>query len=847
MAEFDPYRKWLGIPEGSRPPTHYQLLGISPDERDQDVVDAACLRQSAFVRNFQTGQHAEHATRILTEIAAAKVCLSDVLRRAAYDLELKRKQPSTAASPDSSASLARPSPRATAPGRSSGDSATFARRSQSTPTPPAPQAAPPRAAPETPPSQGVAYTGYNNTGYNNTAYSAPGYTSPGYGAPGYTAPGYTAPLGPLDTLGPLNQTWPAMTQSVVPGRMPKYMAPRRRGFRLEVWHVAVVGGVAIVLMMIVVGMLVSRGGSSAPVIADGVEPIDPGATQPSSPMPEAPGTRASTATTSGQSTESANAGARNPSTGAATTVGASASDANQSASSGAPTSAPTSAPTASPASSPMPPSRYASLRMPPIEWGGEAGPLTIANENEATPVVSRGGDFLALDNEVWEVSSGKRIGRCGPAGTGSQRAAISPDGRTFANAADSYTDRINVYGVSDGNRIWTLVFKYGKADLAFLEFADNEHLVSIWRGSTENRVQLWKFATGKAVAEMDLDRFEGKCAALSPNGEQIAIAFERNVQVFDLRKRKLLATAVRDGSQSLLGCDGLCFSPDGQEIAAVCLNGGRILAWSGDTEQTYDHAPDGRIRGARSGADYRGPAIAYLPDGSGWLLYGHTLYDRKRQQPAIQILSTPSPTARHVLLAGNRLLVMRGNGLSSELADLNLPWERFERARQARKDSNDGRPSIGLTLTASVPADAQDSLRSRLARRLDAVGYRVGTAETGELRAVYTERTDRRQITEVEPGDISQFGVVRQPRVITRTVQVPVGVMELSLIAPDGKTVLWRDTARAEGDIPAGRSSVSLRTALDNIGPALSWIMVPLLIPTDDELLSLPVVLDISR
>ena len=28
---FDSYHKWLGIPEGHRPPTHYQLLGISPD------------------------------------------------------------------------------------------------------------------------------------------------------------------------------------------------------------------------------------------------------------------------------------------------------------------------------------------------------------------------------------------------------------------------------------------------------------------------------------------------------------------------------------------------------------------------------------------------------------------------------------------------------------------------------------------------------------------------------------------------------------------------------------------------------------------------------------------------
>ena len=35
MADnFDPYRKWLGIPAGSRPPSHYQVLGIDPGERD---------------------------------------------------------------------------------------------------------------------------------------------------------------------------------------------------------------------------------------------------------------------------------------------------------------------------------------------------------------------------------------------------------------------------------------------------------------------------------------------------------------------------------------------------------------------------------------------------------------------------------------------------------------------------------------------------------------------------------------------------------------------------------------------------------------------------------------------
>lgn len=90
---FDPYRKWLGIPEDQRPPTHYQLLGISPDERDLDVIEAAVLRQSSFVRNFQTGPHAEAATQLLNEISAARLCLVNPQKRAKYDADLGRRQP----------------------------------------------------------------------------------------------------------------------------------------------------------------------------------------------------------------------------------------------------------------------------------------------------------------------------------------------------------------------------------------------------------------------------------------------------------------------------------------------------------------------------------------------------------------------------------------------------------------------------------------------------------------------------------------------------------------------------------------------------------------------------------
>ena len=90
---FDPYHKWLGIPKVSRPPTHYQLLAITRGETDKDVINSASVQRTAYVRNFQSGKYATDATKLLNEISEANVCLIDPVKRAAYDAELRKKDP----------------------------------------------------------------------------------------------------------------------------------------------------------------------------------------------------------------------------------------------------------------------------------------------------------------------------------------------------------------------------------------------------------------------------------------------------------------------------------------------------------------------------------------------------------------------------------------------------------------------------------------------------------------------------------------------------------------------------------------------------------------------------------
>ena len=86
---FDPYYKWLGIPPDQQPPTHYRLLGLQPFEGDPEVIRAAVMRQSAHLKTYQLGEYAALTQKLLNEVSAAKVCLLDPRRKAAYDARLR--------------------------------------------------------------------------------------------------------------------------------------------------------------------------------------------------------------------------------------------------------------------------------------------------------------------------------------------------------------------------------------------------------------------------------------------------------------------------------------------------------------------------------------------------------------------------------------------------------------------------------------------------------------------------------------------------------------------------------------------------------------------------------------
>ncbi|MCA9005255.1 MAG: general secretion pathway protein GspE [Planctomycetaceae bacterium] len=86
----DVYKDWLGIPEGERPPHHYDLLRLVKFEDDEEKIRAHYKKLNAHVRKYASGKYSNESQELLNELAKAMLCLTDPERKHEYDESLGR-------------------------------------------------------------------------------------------------------------------------------------------------------------------------------------------------------------------------------------------------------------------------------------------------------------------------------------------------------------------------------------------------------------------------------------------------------------------------------------------------------------------------------------------------------------------------------------------------------------------------------------------------------------------------------------------------------------------------------------------------------------------------------------
>ena len=73
------YDLFLDLDTGTQKPTYYELLGVLPDEQDENVIARGCEQALAKVRRYKPGDNVQVWLSILDEISNAKFVSIDEL------------------------------------------------------------------------------------------------------------------------------------------------------------------------------------------------------------------------------------------------------------------------------------------------------------------------------------------------------------------------------------------------------------------------------------------------------------------------------------------------------------------------------------------------------------------------------------------------------------------------------------------------------------------------------------------------------------------------------------------------------------------------------------------------
>lgn len=88
----NPFHLWLGLPEKSANPNHYQLLGITSSERDPKAIERAAVQRLARLKEISpTPSQVDAFQKMKQRIRTAQATLTDQAKRAEYDARLREK------------------------------------------------------------------------------------------------------------------------------------------------------------------------------------------------------------------------------------------------------------------------------------------------------------------------------------------------------------------------------------------------------------------------------------------------------------------------------------------------------------------------------------------------------------------------------------------------------------------------------------------------------------------------------------------------------------------------------------------------------------------------------------
>ena len=883
---FNPYRKWLGIPEDEQPPTHYRLLGIASDEQDLDVINAAVVRQSAYVRNFQSGKYADDASRILTEIAAAKSCLLDRTKRAEYDADLRKQ--AAPPPPEEDLDLA-PDPEFDHP-KSGAKPA--ANRGQAAGAGQAPGKPGSQTNPGTGAGAGAAAPAVRPAAAGQSGGMVPA-PRPGQQPARRAGSNSRGSAGPMDPL--FNPRAPARIPSR--GRTRTYTTAYRRPSPLARYWKPLVAGLSVGAVVLAV-VFWNLGDDNVPLVTSSPNGSANGPNSTGSATNDGAkgntGAKGPTKNSTGSTSSGSNSSGSNSTNGGAGNSGGEKTT-NSSSNGGAATSASNggSSNSSRPSSSDSenggnesstnssngggddstgPAVEVAtSKERTPAEWSSneegwaEALPLGLSFGGRGPGFVTfapSGSPYAAVGDSVWNLEENVEVGKIQLRHENYEIAAVNQNGRIVAVNESFFNDGILIYNVGEPSslpagesedRIRSLIDElsrkgghaqwpspYRDARVTYLQFAGLSTLVAAFTKGLESRIAVLDLVTNQPVGEFPCEPFDARNATVDPNGVYFACATRSAIRVIDMQKRKnasMLRVPKRDAKEGAkplteFTCQGLSFSPDGQMLAALVQGGKRLLVWNGKSELLLDHDLDMNFS-----ATYVGPRLVWLPDGGGWILHGQHMIDRETRTVLWELKSQSADPFSDLRFVNQEFVVVQRAEVGGRtLTRVPVPWIKIAGAAQALRRNEPAYLAPGVAVGLAVTADklratekskVESEIERIVGNRLREGQFPLRRAEKGVvMKATYVETEGRPVRVGLKAG--------------TPTVR---GDLTLELVADGVDAPLWKAVLAAEAPLDSmGKPTSETLAIFDLLAGQLKSKSLPRYIPRDRSLANLPIV-----
>ena len=259
-----------------------------------------------------------------------------------------------------------------------------------------------------------------------------------------------------------------------------------------------------------------------------------------------------------------------------------------------------------------------------------AGRQSIVTPATFSPFVAVGDNSSPQSGrQVWDLRTSTGLTRLQGEIHFASKPVLSPDGRYLAGAIQN-SSFIEVWAFETNDRI-RIPFQPDLGSLV-LAFLNDAHLLIAGNSNGRAACQIWNFQTGKPrepVPEIEFESgfsFPSQAAqVVSPGGRYLA-AFGKGLRVYDLTNGQLAGeVALPDGAKAEV--QGLCFSPDGTEVAGIFRDGNdsRLMSWHmADGALIFDSVLTQDVSTSDSGAT----PIEFFPGNGAWLLFQRAIVER---------------------------------------------------------------------------------------------------------------------------------------------------------------------------------------------------------------------------